>query len=141
MARTLFPQDIPSQRVTVMKDEASNSIILIGSRDNVSRLEEYVREMDVRGEDEDMQRMYVIPLKNSNVEDMGRKGFLELRLTPLQDWTGPMVILIGVTNLNGQFFPRGWPKEVARLTLETSQGARFPKPKRRKGILGRGLVN
>ncbi len=26
--------------------------------------------MDVRGEDEDMQRMYVIPLKNSNVEDM-----------------------------------------------------------------------
>ncbi len=57
MARTLFPQDIPSQRVTVMKDEASNSIILIGSRDNVSRLEEYVREMDVRGEDEDMQRM------------------------------------------------------------------------------------
>ncbi len=65
MARTLFPQDIPSQRVTVMKDEASNSIILIGSRDNVSRLEEYVREMDVRGEDEDMQRMYVIPLKNS----------------------------------------------------------------------------
>ncbi|NPA60660.1 MAG: type II secretion system secretin GspD [Epsilonproteobacteria bacterium] len=70
MARTLFPQDIPSQRVTVMKDEASNSIILIGSRDNVSRLEEYVREMDVRGEDEDMQRMYVIPLKNSNVEDM-----------------------------------------------------------------------
>ncbi len=42
MARTLFPQDIPSQRVTVMKDEASNSIILIGSGDNVFLPEEYV---------------------------------------------------------------------------------------------------
>ncbi len=62
MARTLFPQDIPSQRVTVMKDEASKLNYLIGSRDNVSRLEEYVREMDVRGEDEDMQRMLFIPL-------------------------------------------------------------------------------
>jgi len=70
MARTLFPQDIPSQRVTVMKDEASNSIILIGNRKNVQKLTEYIRELDVPGEDEDMQRMYVIPLENSNVEDM-----------------------------------------------------------------------
>jgi len=70
MARTLFPQDIPSQRVTVMKDEASNSVILIGNEKNIERLAEYIRELDVPGEDEDMQRMYVIPLENSNVEDM-----------------------------------------------------------------------
>jgi len=70
MARTLFPQDIVSQRVTVIKDDGSNSIILIGKRKNVERLSRYVKELDVKGEDEDMQRMYVIPLKNSNVEDM-----------------------------------------------------------------------
>ncbi len=32
MARTIFPQDIASERVTVMKDDSSNSIILIGKR-------------------------------------------------------------------------------------------------------------
>ncbi len=53
-----------------MKDDSSNSIILIGKRANIEKLKSYIRKLDVTGEDEDMQRMYVIPLKNSNVEDM-----------------------------------------------------------------------
>ncbi len=70
MAKSLFPQDIISERVSVMKDENSNSIILVGNSRNIDKLTEYIRELDVKGEDEDRQKMYVIPLKNSNVEEM-----------------------------------------------------------------------
>ncbi len=70
MAKSLFPQDIISERVSVMKDENSNSIILVGNSRNIEKLTRYIRELDVKGEDEDRQKMYVIPLKNSNVEEM-----------------------------------------------------------------------
>ncbi len=70
MAKSLFPQDIISERVAVMKDENSNSIILVGNSKNIEKLTRYIKELDVKGEDEDRQKMYVIPLKNSNVEEM-----------------------------------------------------------------------
>jgi general secretion pathway protein D len=70
MARDLFPQDITSERVSVIKDENANSLILIGKRANINKLEKYIRELDIKGEEIDAQRMYVIPLKNSNVEEM-----------------------------------------------------------------------
>ncbi len=70
MAKSLFPQDIISERVSVMKDENSNSIILVGNSRNIDKLIRYIKELDIKGEDEDEQKMYVIPLKNSNVEEM-----------------------------------------------------------------------
>ncbi len=70
MAKSLFPQDIISERVSVMKDENSNSIILVGNSRNIDKLIRYIKELDIKGEDEDKQKMYVIPLKNSNVEEM-----------------------------------------------------------------------
>ncbi len=70
MSKTLFPQDIKSEKVSVLKDESSNSIILIGNSRNINKLVRYIRELDVKGEDEDIQKMYVIPLQNSNVEEM-----------------------------------------------------------------------
>jgi general secretion pathway protein D len=70
MSKTLFPQDIISQKVSVLKDESSNSIILVGNRKNIDKLVRYIKLLDVKGEDEDVQKMYVIPLQNSNVEEM-----------------------------------------------------------------------
>jgi len=70
MARELFPQDITSERVSVIKDENANSIILIGKRKNINKLERYIKQLDIKGEEVDAQKMYVIPLKNSNVEEM-----------------------------------------------------------------------
>ncbi len=69
MAKKLFPQTITSEKVDVFKDEATNSIILVGKKENVDRMVEYIKELDVPGESVE-QKMYVIPLKNSNVEDM-----------------------------------------------------------------------
>ena len=70
MSKELFAQDIVSEKVSVMKDENSNSIIVVGNRRNTDRLISYIRELDVRGEQKDVQKMYVIPLQNSNVEEM-----------------------------------------------------------------------
>ena len=69
MAKKLFPQTITSEKVDIFKDEATNSIILVGKKDNVDRMIAYVKELDIPGQSIE-QKMYVIPLKNSNVEDM-----------------------------------------------------------------------
>jgi len=69
MAKALFPQDIISEKVDVLQDVSGNAIILVGKAINVSRLERYIRELDIEGEGE-QQKMHVIPLANSNVEEM-----------------------------------------------------------------------
>lgn len=69
MAKKLFPQTIESEKVDVFKDEATNSIILVGKAGNNSKMIRYIKQLDIKGEDQE-QKMYVIRLKNSNVEEM-----------------------------------------------------------------------
>ncbi|CAA6828031.1 MAG: General secretion pathway protein D / Type II secretion outermembrane pore forming protein (PulD) [uncultured Sulfurovum sp.] len=69
MAKKLFPQTIASEKVDIFKDEATNSIILVGKAENNNRMIGYIKQLDLKGEDL-TQKMYVIPLKNSNVEEM-----------------------------------------------------------------------
>jgi len=69
MAKKLFPATIPSETVDVFKDDATNAIILVGNTDNVRRMIRYIKQLDIQGEDQ-TQKMYVIPLKNSDVKEM-----------------------------------------------------------------------
>jgi len=69
MSKLLFPQTIHSEKVGVLKDDATNSLILVGKKTNVDKLLRYVKNLDIKGESIE-QKMYVIPLKNSNVEEM-----------------------------------------------------------------------
>ncbi|MBA1421393.1 MAG: type II secretion system secretin GspD [Epsilonproteobacteria bacterium] len=69
MAKKLFPQTIESEKVDIFKDDATNSIILVGKQNNINRMIKYVRQLDLEGEDQS-QKMYVLRLKNSNVEEM-----------------------------------------------------------------------
>ena len=69
MSRKLFPKGIESEQVDIFKDDASNSIILIGKSKNMNKMVKYVKRLDTKG-DSTTQQMFVIPLKNSNVEDM-----------------------------------------------------------------------
>ena len=69
MAKQLFAQNIPSEKVTILKDSATNSIILVGKKNNVNKMIKYIRQLDMKGESA-QQKMYVIPLKNSSVEEM-----------------------------------------------------------------------
>ena len=70
MSKALFHQDIASEKVTVMKDDSSNSIIVVGNSKNIGKLIQYIERLDIQGEERDVQKMYVIPLENSNVEEM-----------------------------------------------------------------------
>ena len=69
MAKKIFPQTIESEKVDIFKDEATNSIILVGKPTNITRMIKYVKQLDLKGEDQE-QKMYVVRLKNSNVEEM-----------------------------------------------------------------------
>jgi general secretion pathway protein D len=69
MAKLLFPQTIQSEKVGVLKDEAANTLILVGKKSNVDKLLKYIKKLDVKGESIE-QKMYVIPLNNSDVEEM-----------------------------------------------------------------------
>jgi len=69
MAKKLFPQTIESEKVDIFKDDATNSIILVGKQNNINRMIKYVKQLDLEGEDQS-QKMYVLHLKNSNVEKM-----------------------------------------------------------------------
>ncbi len=69
MAKLLFPQTISSEKVGVLKDETTNALILVGKKENVDKLLRYIVRLDVAGQPVE-QKMYVIPLQNSNVEEM-----------------------------------------------------------------------
>ncbi len=69
MSKLLFPQTIQSEKVGVLKDEAANTLILVGKKANVDKLIKYIKKLDVKGESIE-QKMYVIPLNNSDVEEM-----------------------------------------------------------------------
>ena len=69
MAKKLFPQTIESEKVDIFKDDATNSIILVGKPKNIRRMMKYIKQLDLEGEDQ-TQKMYVLRLKNSNVEEM-----------------------------------------------------------------------
>jgi general secretion pathway protein D len=100
MAKAIFPQDIISEKVSVMKDESSNSIILVGKNKNVNKLVHYIRQLDVDGEEKDVQKMYVIPLQNSNVEDMEKiLGKLLPQMTGNLSTRGSINAIIGKKGL------------------------------------------
>ena len=69
MAKKIFPQTIESEKVDIFKDDATNSIILVGNTANNARMIKYIKQLDIKGEST-TQKMYVIRLKNSNVEEM-----------------------------------------------------------------------
>jgi general secretion pathway protein D len=69
MAKKLFPQTIESEKVDIFKDESTNSIILVGKTENIDRMLGYIEKLDIKGEDQS-QKMYVIRLDNSDVEEM-----------------------------------------------------------------------
>lgn len=69
MAKKIFPQTIESEKVDIFKDDATNSIILVGQPKNNNRMIKYIKQLDIKGEST-TQQMYVIRLQNSNVEEM-----------------------------------------------------------------------
>ncbi len=49
MAKKIFPQTIESEKVDIFKDDATNSIILVGTSENNSRMIKYIKQLDIEG--------------------------------------------------------------------------------------------
>ena len=69
IAKKIFPQTIENQKVDIFQDASTNSIIMVGKSDNIKTMTKYIKQLDTEGESIE-QKMYVIRLKNSNVEEM-----------------------------------------------------------------------
>ncbi len=69
ISKDMFPENIPTQRVQVLKDEADNRLILVGESQNVNQLIPYIKRFDIANEASSKQ-MYTIQLENSDVVEM-----------------------------------------------------------------------
>lgn len=69
LASGMFDNKIQTQKVSVFADDASNSIVLIGSRKNVARLIPKIRKMDKGNETVD-KHMEIIYVKNADAAEI-----------------------------------------------------------------------
>jgi len=49
MSKSLFPQEILSERVSVIDSNSTNSLILVGKKENMNRLLKYIELLDIEG--------------------------------------------------------------------------------------------
>jgi len=49
MSKSLFPQEIYGERVSVIDSNATNSLILVGKKENMDKLLKYIKLLDIEG--------------------------------------------------------------------------------------------
>ncbi len=64
-----FNNRIATQKMTVFSDDASNSIVLVGNRENVAQIVPYIKKMDKSDETID-KRMEIIYVKNADATEI-----------------------------------------------------------------------
>ncbi len=69
IATTMFNQQVDEEKMQVLKNDATNSLILIGKRDNISKLIPYIEKLDQKNEIT-VQKVIIIPLRNSETKDI-----------------------------------------------------------------------
>ncbi|BCD68951.1 secretin N-terminal domain-containing protein [Nitratiruptor sp. YY09-18] len=69
MAKATINQKIPINKIEILSDDATNSIILIASRENIFKLLPYIKKLDAKDLGAE-QQIAVIPLKNAEAKDM-----------------------------------------------------------------------
>lgn len=70
IATGMFNQGIASQKVDVMKDDSTNSIIVVGSEENIAKLASYIEKMDKQEEYGTTQHTTVVNLKNAESDNV-----------------------------------------------------------------------
>jgi general secretion pathway protein D len=69
LSNALFDNKIATQKVSVFADDAGNSIIIVGNRDNVRELIPYIRKMD-KADDTVDKRMEILYVKNADATEI-----------------------------------------------------------------------
>ena len=70
IAAGMFNQSIPSQKVDVLKDDATNTIIVVGNEENAEKFVSYLKKIDKKEEYGSTQHTSVINLKNAESENV-----------------------------------------------------------------------
>lgn len=70
IAAGMFNQSIPSQKVDVLKDDATNTIIIVGNEENAEKFVSYLKKIDKKEEFGSTQHTSVINLKNAESENV-----------------------------------------------------------------------
>jgi general secretion pathway protein D len=69
MAKSIANQKIPLNKIEVISDDATNSIIIIASPENIAKLAPHVKRLDAQ-DTAAQQQIAVIPLENAEAKDM-----------------------------------------------------------------------
>ncbi len=69
MAKATINQKIPTNKIEILSDDATNSIILIASQENIDKLIPYIKKLDAKDLAAE-QQIAVIPLENAEAKDM-----------------------------------------------------------------------
>ena len=69
MAKATINQKIPTNKIEILSDNATNSIILIASQKNINKLLPYIKKLDAKDLAAE-QQIAVIPLENAEAKDM-----------------------------------------------------------------------
>ena len=71
IADALFNKRIPTQRMEILKDEGTNSLILISKKANIRKLLPYIKQLDVAN-DVSEKRISIIHIKNADAEKIAQ---------------------------------------------------------------------
>ena len=69
LVNAMFNNRIQTQKVTLFSDDASNSIVLVGNRENIEKIEPYIRKMD-KSDDTVDKKMEIIYVKNADASEV-----------------------------------------------------------------------
>jgi general secretion pathway protein D len=70
IAASIFNQALPSEKVDILKDEASNAIIIVGSDENIEKMAGYVKNLDQKEQFGGAQHTTVVALKNAEADNV-----------------------------------------------------------------------
>ncbi len=84
IANALFNKRLPNQKMEILKDEGTNSIILISKRENIRKIVPYIRELDVAN-NVSQKKISIIRIKNADAQKIAQtlqnllsnKGFVQ----------------------------------------------------------------
>jgi len=95
MAKATVNQKIPTNKIEILSDDATNSIILIATKENIQKLLPYIKKMDAKDLAAE-QQIAVIPLQNAEAKNL-------------------------VKTLNELLAKKKYPKEIDKPTISVDE--------------------
>ncbi len=69
ISQAIINQKVQNNKVEIMSDDATNSIIILASKQNIKKLENVISNMDAK-DDSGLQKLEIIPLENSEAKNV-----------------------------------------------------------------------